>query len=155
MVAVDEAAKTAIRDRTTKHTHGLVFSYKSGMLFIQLSSGRSLCYVKPRLGENRFGGESINYEGVGTNKNWERIESYGPKLCENITQAISRDLLCYAMRTLSHCFIVGHIHDELIVECSPGVDLNALCEQMARTPKWIEGLLLRADGYDTEFYKKD
>lgn len=153
--AVDEAAKTAIRDRTTTHTHGLVFSYKSGMLFIQLPSGRNLCYVKPRLGENRFGGESINYEGVGTNKKWERIESYGPKLCENITQAISRDLLCYAMRTLSHCFIVGHIHDELIVECSPGVDLNVLCEQMARTPKWIEGLLLRADGYDTEFYKKD
>ena len=120
-----------------------------------LPSGRRLCYVKPKIGENKFGGESVTYEGVGTNKKWERIESYGPKFVENIVQAISRDILCYAMRTLSHYFIVGHVHDELIIECSKDVDLTAICEQMGRTPDWINGLLLRADGYETEFYKKD
>lgn len=153
--AVDEAVKTAIRERTTTSTHGITFRYKSGILFIVLPSGRSLAYVKPRIGENKFGGESISYEGVGTNKRWERIESYGPKIVENITQAISRDILAYAMRTLSHCMIVGHIHDEVIIECSQNTDLNAICEQMGRTPEWIEGLLLRADGYETQFYKKD
>ena len=116
---------------------------------------RRLTYIKPKIGENRFGGESVTYEGVGTNKKWERIESYGPKFVENIVQAISRDILCYAMRTLSHCFIVGHVHDELIIETSKDVDINAICEQMGRTPEWIDGLLLRADGYETNFYKKD
>lgn len=110
--------------------------------------------MKPRMGENRFGGESVTYEGVGGTKKWERIESYGPKFVENIVQAISRDILMYAMRTLSHCFICGHVHDELIIECSRDVSLNATCEQMGRTPPWM-GLLLRADGYECEFYKKD
>ena len=107
------------------------------------------------MGENRFGGESVTYEGVGATKKWERIESYGPKFVENIVQAISRDILAYAMRTLSHCFICGHVHDELIIECSKDVSVDAICEQMGRTPPWIKGLLLRADGYETEFYKKD
>lgn len=152
---VDRCVKTAIKQRTATETHGIRFIYQSGMLFIALPSGRRLCYVKPKIGENRFGGESVTYEGVGTNKKWERIESYGPKFVENIVQAISRDILCYAMRTLSHCFIVGHVHDELIIECNKDVDLTAICEQMGRTPDWINGLLLRADGYETEFYKKD
>lgn len=152
---VDRCVKTAIKQRTATETHGIRFIYQSGMLFIALPSGRRLCYVKPKIGENRFGGESVTYEGVGTNKKWERIESYGPKFVENIVQAISRDILCYAMRTLSHCFIVGHVHDELIIETPMDADLAAICEQMGRTPAWTEGLLLRADGYETAFYKKD
>lgn len=153
--AVDRCVKDAIKMRTRTETHGIRFEYRSGMLFITLPSGRRLAYVKPRIGENRFGGESVTYEGVGTNKHWERIESYGPKFVENIVQAISRDILMYAMQTLCHCFIVGHVHDELIIECSKDVDLNAICEQMGRTPPWIPKLLLRADGYETKFYKKD
>lgn len=152
---VDRCVKTAIKQRTATETHGIRFIYQSGMLFIALPSGRRLCYVKPKIGENRFGGESVTYEGVGTNKKWERIESYGPKFVENIVQAISRDILCYAMRTLSHFFIVGHVHDELIIETPMDADLAAICEQMGRTPAWTEGLLLRADGYETAFYKKD
>ena len=152
---VDDAVKTAIKQRTATETHSIRFVYQSGMLFIILPSGRRLCYVKPRIDENKFGGESVTYEGIGTNKKWERIESYGPKFVENIVQAISRDILCHAMRTLSHCFIVGHVHDELIIETSIDADLNAICKQMGRTPSWIEGLLLRADGYETAFYKKD
>lgn len=152
---VDRCVKTAIKQRTATETHGIRFVYQSGMLFIVLPSGRRLCYVKPKIGENKFGGESVTYEGVGTNKKWERIESYGPKFVENIVQAISRDILCHAMRTLSHCFIVGHVHDELIIETPMDTDLNAICDQMGRTPDWIDGLLLRADGYETAFYKKD
>lgn len=152
---VDNAVKRAIKERTTTETHGIRFIYKSAMLFIVLPSGRRLAYVKPRIGENKFGGESVEYEGVGTNKKWERIESYGPKFVENIVQAISRDILCYALRTLSHSFIVGHVHDEVIIECSKEVSVEVICEQMARVPKWIEGLLLNADGYTTQFYKKD
>lgn len=152
---VDNAVKRAIKERTTTETHGIRFIYKSAMLFIVLPSGRRLAYVKPRIGENRFGGESVVYEGVGTNKKWELIESYGCKFVENIVQAISRDILCYALRTLSYCFIVGHVHDEIIIECSKDVSLDAICEQMGRVPKWIDGLLLRADGYETPFYKKD
>lgn len=153
--SVDRCVKDAIKMRTRTETHGIRFEYRSGMLFITLPSGRQLAYVKPRIGENRFGGESVTYEGVGATKKWERIESYGPKFVENIVQAISRDILMYAMRTLQHCFIVGHVHDELIIECSRDVDLNAICEQMGRTPEWIKCLQLRADGYETEFYKKD
>ena len=152
---VDDAVKTAIRGRTATETHGIRFIYQSAMLFIQLPSGRRLAYVKPKIGENKFGGESVTYEGVGATKKWERIESYGPKFVENIVQAISRDILCYAMRTLSHCFICGHIHDELIIEASTGVDLQAVCEQMGRVPPWLPGAVLRADGYETEWYKKD
>ena len=152
---VDNAVKTTVRQRLDTETHGIRFRYRSGMLFIILPSGRQLCYVKPKMGTNKFGGESVTYEGVGSTKKWERIESYGPKFVENIVQAISRDILMYAMRTLSHCFIVGHVHDELIIECSLDVSLDAVCEQMGRTPPWIKGLNLRADGYETMFYKKD
>ena len=152
---VDRAVKTAITQRIPTEVRSIRFFYKSGMLFIQLPSGRRLSYVKPRIGINQFGGESVTYEGVGTTKKWERIESYGPKFVENIVQAISRDILCNAMKTLRHCFIVGHVHDELIIECSPGVDLKAVCEQMGRSPDWMPDILLRADGYETQFYKKD
>ena len=152
---VDRCVKETVRKKVETETHGIEFSYRSGMMFIHLPSGRKLCYVRPKIGENRFGGESVTYEGTGTNKRWERIESYGPKYVENIVQAISRDILCYAMRTLSHCFIVGHVHDELIIECSRDVSLDAICEHMGRTPSWVEGILLRADGYETGFYKKD
>lgn len=152
---VDNAVKTTVRQRLDTETHGIRFRYRSGMLFIILPSGRQLCYVKPKMGTNKFGGESVTYEGVGSTKKWERIESYGPKFTENVVQAISRDILMYAMRTLSHCFIVGHVHDELIIECGMDVSLDAVCDQMGRTPPWIEGLNLRADGYETIFYKKD
>ena len=151
---VDRAVKTTIRQHIRTEVQGIQFFYKSGMLFIKLPSGRLLSYVKPRIGENRFGGESVTYEGVGSTKKWERIESYGPKFVENIVQAISRDILCNAMKTLRHCFIVGHVHDELIIECDPRVDLNAICEQMGRSPEWMPDILLRADGYETSFYKK-
>ena len=152
---VDRAVKTAITQRIPTEVRSIRFFYKSGMLFIQLPSGRRLSYIKPRIGINQFGGESVTYEGVGATKKWERIESYGPKFVENIVQAISRDILCNAMKTLRHCFIVGHVHDELIIECSPGVDLKAVCEQMGHSPDWMPDILLRADGYETQFYKKD
>lgn len=153
--AVDDAAKTAVKNRTSAETHGIGFEYRSGMLLVHLPSGRQLTYVKPKIGENQFGGESVTYMGVGAGKKWERIESYGPKFVENITQALSRDVLCYAMRTLSHSFICAHIHDELVIEASEGVSLDAVCDQMGRTPPWADGLILRADGYETYFYKKD
>ena len=152
--SVDSAVKQAVIYKSAAETHGLKFYYKSGMLFIDLPSGRKLCYVKPRMGVNQFGSDSVTYEGINNNK-WTRIESYGPKFVENIVQAISRDILAYAMRTLSHCFICGHVHDELIIECSKDVSLETICEQMGRTPPWIKGLLLRADGYECDFYKKD
>ena len=152
---IDRAVKTTITQRIQTEVRGIRFFYKSGMLFIKLPSGRLLSYVKPRIGENQYGGESVTYEGVGSTKKWERIESYGPKFVENIVQAVSRDILCYAMKTLRHCFIVGHVHDELIIECSPDVDLNAICKQMGRSPDWMPDILLRADGYETNFYKKD
>ena len=152
---VDDAVKQTIRSKGETETHGLHFSYQSKMLFITLPSGRKLCYAHPQIGENQFGGESVTYMGVGSAKKWERLESYGPKFVENIVQAVARDLLMYSMQTLSHCFIVATVHDEMIIECSMGVSLEVICEQMARTPAWAEGLLLRADGYECEFYKKD
>lgn len=152
---VDRCVKETVKKRVPTETHGIRFIYQSGMLFIKLPSGRQLSYVKPRMGENRFGGEAVTYEGIGGTKKWERIESYGPKFVENIVQAISRDILMYAMKTLSYCFICGHVHDELIIECGKEVSVDAICEQMGRTPPWIPGLLLRADGYECEFYKKD
>ncbi|MBR3795074.1 MAG: DNA polymerase [Clostridia bacterium] len=152
---VDRAVKEAVDLRTTSETHGIQFVYESGFLFICLPSGRRLAYVKPRIGENRFGGESVTYEGVGGTKKWERLESYGPKFVENIVQALSRDILCYAMKTLRCCNIVAHVHDEIIIEADPKVSLEAICEQMGRTPPWAKGLILRADGYETPFYKKD
>lgn len=152
---VDRNVKEAIRLRTHTKTHGINFYYHKGMLFIELPSGRRLSYVKPKIEQNQFGGESVTYEGTGNTKKWERIESYGPKFTENIVQAISRDILAYAMKTLCHYFICGHVHDELIIECSMDVSLNAICEQMGRTPPWIKGMALKADGYETMFYKKD
>ena len=153
--AVDRAAKDCIKERSKTVTHGIQFIYQSGMMFIELPSGRRLAYAKPRIGENKFGGESITYMGLNTAKKWVRIESYGPKLVENITQAISRDILCYAMQTLKHMDIVAHVHDEIIIECDECGLLSAVCEQMARTPPWAEGLRLRADGFECEFYQKD
>lgn len=152
---VDRAVKKAVKQREASVLREIRFECRSGMLFITLPSGRRLSYVKPRIGENRFGTESVTYEGVGGTKKWERIESYGPKFVENIVQAISRDILCCAMRTLSHCRICAHVHDELIIECRKDASLDAICEQMGRTPPWAEGLVLRADGYETLFYKKD
>ena len=153
--AVDRAVKECIKKRASTETHGIRFDYQSGMLFITLFSGRRLAYVKPRIGENRFGGESVTYMGVGGTKKWERLESYGPKFVENIVQAVSRDILCYAMRTLKNCAIVAHVHDEVIIEADRRMSLPAVCEQMGRTPPWAKGLLLRADGYECSFYQKD
>lgn len=152
---VDRAVKTAVKEKTTASTNGVSFSYQSGFLFITLPSGRRLAYVKPRIGENRFGGESVTYEGIGSTKKWERLESYGPKFVENIVQATSRDILMYAMQTLRCCSIVAHVHDELIIECGKQVSVDAICEQMGRVPPWAKGLILRADGYECDFYKKD
>ena len=153
--AVDRAIMEAVRYKHSTSSYGLTFSCRSGMLFITLPSGRSLAYVKPKIGTNKFGGECITYEGVGATKKWERLDSYGPKFVENIVQATARDILCYAMRTLRCCSIVMHIHDELVIEADPSMSLDAVCEQMGRTPPWATGLLLRADGYATPFYKKD
>ena len=153
--AVDRAAKDCIKERSTKVTHGIRFIYQGGMMFIELPSGRRLSYVKPRIGENPFGGESITYMGLDLSKKWARIESYGPKLVENITQAISRDILCYAMQTLRTMDIVAHVHDELIIECDEHISLSSVCEQMARTPPWADGLLLCADGFECNFYQKE
>ena len=152
---VDRAVKDCIRQRVPTETHGLHFDYRSAMLFINLPSGRRLAYVKPRIGENQFGGESVTYMGVGGTKKWERLESYGPKFVENIVQGTARDILCYAMQTLKNCSIVAHVHDEIIIEADRRMSVAAVCEQMGRTPPWAKGLKLRADGYECEFYQKD
>lgn len=152
---VDHAVMEAVRFKRTNETHGITFSCKSGMLFITLPSGRQLAYVKPKIGTNKFGGDCITYEGVGGMKKWERLDSYGPKFVENIVQATARDILCYAMNTLRYCSIVMHIHDEVVIEADPQMSLQAVCDQMGRTPPWAKGLQLRADGYETDFYKKD
>ena len=152
---VDRAVKECVKKRVPMETHGLRFEYRSAMLFITLPSGRRLAYVKPRIGENQFGGESVTYMGVGGTKKWERLESYGPKFVENIVQGTARDILCYAMGTLRNCAIVAHVHDEIIIEADQRMSLSAVCEQMSRTPPWAKGLKLRADGYECEFYQKD
>jgi DNA polymerase len=154
---VDHAATTAVRERTATQAHGIRFEYRSGFLFITLPSGRRLAYVKPRIEVNHFGSESVTYEGVGATKKWERIESYGPKFVENIVQAISRDILCDAMRHLDGIglSIVMHCHDEVVIEASPGISTEEVCRYMGETPHWAKGLLLRADGYECQFYKKD
>ena len=153
--AVDRAVKKAVKEKTATKTHGLLFSYEVGFLFIRLPSGRRLAYAKPYIGKNKFGGESVTYMGINAQKKWDRLESYGPKFVENCVQGIARDLLMYSMQTLSQYFIVGHIHDEMIIECPKGTKLDEICQQMARTPDWAKGLLLRADGYECSFYKKD
>ena len=152
---VDHAVKECVKKRMPTETHGIRFDYQSRMLFITLFSGRRLAYVKPGIGENRFGGESVTYMGVGGTKKWERLESYGPKFVENIVQATARDILCYAMQTLKNCSIVAHVHDEIIIEADKRMSVEAVCEQMGRTPPWAEGLKLRADGYSCSFYQKD
>ena len=152
---VDRAVKECVKMRIPTETHGLRFDYRSAMLFITLPSGRRLAYVKPRIGENQFGGESVTYMGVSGTKKWERLESYGPKFVENIVQGTARDILCYAMQTLKNCSIVAHVHDEIIIEADRRMSVEAVCEQMGRTPPWAKGLKLRADGYECEFYQKD
>lgn len=152
---VDRAVKQCVHEHVSVRTHNIVFTYKSGFLIIKLPSKRCLYYVKPRVEENKYGGESVTYEGVGSTKKWERLESYGPKFVENITQAIARDILLYAMQTLKEYRIVAHVHDEAIIETDKSVSVQSVCELMGRTPPWAEGLLLRADGYECEFYKKD
>ena len=153
--AVDRAVKKAVKEKTATKTHGLLFSYEAGFLFIRLPSGRRLAYAKPYIGKNKFGGESVTYMGINAQKKWDRLESYGPKFVENCVQGIARDLLMYSMQTLSQYFIVGHIHDEMIIECPKDTKLEEICQEMARTPDWANGLLLRADGYACSFYKKD
>ena len=152
---VDKAVKTTIKQRVPTEVRGIKFIYKSGMLFIKLPSGRSLSYVKPKIGENKFGSESVTYEGIGSTKKWERIESYAPKFVENIVQAVSRDLLCYAMHNLSDQQICGHVHDELIIECPENTTVSSISSVMGKTPDWMKDILIRGDGYDTKFYKKD
>ena len=153
--AVDKAAKNAVKEKTTTRTHGLSFQYQGGMLYITLPSGRQLSYVSPRMGENRFGGESVTYMGTDMTKHWSRIESYGPKFVENIIQGISRDILCYAMQRLSDYRICAHVHDECIIECPPETTVKEVCDLMATVPPWAEGLILRADGYECPYYQKD
>ncbi|WP_165620523.1 DNA polymerase [Streptococcus equi] len=152
---VDKEIKTAVKQKIKTSTHGITFEVKSGLLFITLPSGRQLAYVKPKMGENQFGGESVTYEGLATGKKWDRIESYGPKFVENIVQAISRDLLAYAMRLLGSEKIVGHVHDEVILEVESEQAVDVIATQMANTPDWMKNINLRADGYECDFYQKD
>lgn len=152
---VDRAAKKCIKEKQSQEIQNIKFHYRSGMLFIVLPSGRQLAYVKPQIGENVFGGESVTYEGVGATKKWDRLESYGPKFVENIVQAISRDILMHAIKTLSSYRIVAHVHDEVIIEADPSMSLDRVCQLMSKVPPWAKGLILDADGYTCEFYKKD
>ncbi|WP_455223635.1 DNA polymerase [Granulicatella sp.] len=153
---VDKAVKECIKKRISTKSHGIQFIYQSGMLRITLPSGRQLTYVKPKIGMNQFGGESVTYEGVGSTKKWERIESYGPKFVENIVQAIARDLLVVAMQRLSKKYdIVAHVHDEVIIEAPMNLSLEDICQEMSLIPSWANGLVLDADGYVCDFYKKD
>lgn len=151
---IDTAVKRVVMYKTSTVTHEFKIYYMKGMLFIDLPSGRRLCYVKPHMGINQFGSDSVTYEGINTGK-WTRLESYGPKFVENIVQAVSRDILAYAMKSLSDCYICGHVHDELIIECKKDVTVESICERMGQTPPWINGLQLRADGYECEFYMKE
>ncbi len=153
--ALDSAAKKAIKGKTTAETHGLKFICQSKMLFIELPSGRRLSYVKPKIETNQFGNESVTYMGVGAAKKWERIETFPGKWCENLCQSIARDILCFAMNTLRNYHIVAHVHDEIIIECPQDTSIEHVCQQMSITPPWAEGLVLNADGYECEFYKKD
>ena len=155
---VDKMAIKAVKERTRTRTHGILFTYKSGMLFITLPSGRDLVYVKPKLMLNKFGREGLTYEGIGTTKKWERIETYGPKLVENIVQAASRDLLAEAMLRLDKAGfdIVAHVHDEVICEVPVGESsVEEVCKIMSVNPKWAKGLPLDADGFECDFYQKD
>ena len=155
---VDAAAVKAVKERTEVVLGNLFFTYRSGILFVTLPSGRKLSYIKPRMTQNRFGRESLSYEGVGESKKWMRIETYGPKLVENIVQATARDLLALAMLRLRNrgFDIVMHIHDEAVLEVPEGVSgVEQICQIMSEQPDWAAGLPLRADGYECAFYKKD
>ena len=152
---VDEAVKDTVKSHLPSSTHGIKFEWASGMLFIILPSGRKLTYIKPRIEENQFGGESVTYEGIGSTKKWERLESYGPKFVENIVQAISRDILMNSITNMKDLFICGHVHDELLIECKKDISLTDMCNVMAVAPTWMQDIRLTADGYVTEFYKKD
>jgi DNA polymerase len=153
--SVEKCAKETITKQIPTKTNGLVFTYESGFMFIQLPSKRRLAYAKPKIGVNKFGGEAITYMGIGIAKKWERLETFGGKLVENIVQGIARDILCSSMKTLSEYFIVAHVHDEIIIDAPENLSLESVCEQMAKVPDWADGLELRADGYECEFYKKD
>ncbi len=155
---VDRSAVKAVKERSKISTHGINFTYKSGMLFVNLPSRRNLVYVKPRIGLNKFGREGLTYEGIGTARKWERIETYGPKIVENIVQAVSRDLLAEAMLRLDEAGykIAAHVHDEVICEVPIGEgSVEEMCAIMAESPKWVKGLPLKADGYECNFYMKD
>jgi len=152
---IDRAVTEAVRFKCKTETHNIKFESRSGMLFITLPSGRKLVYVKPKIGTNQFAGSCITYEGIGSTKKWERMNSYGPKFTENIVQAIARDILSFAIGNLKRYPIVMHIHDEIVIEADTNTTLEEICTLMAQTPPWAEGLELRADGYETEFYKKD
>ena len=152
--AIDRAAKTAIRLRIPQHVGNVHFEMRSGALFVSLPSGRQLVYVKPRVEENQFGGESITYYGSDSQKHWCRVESYGPKIVENVTQAVCRDLLAFAMQNLREYPIVAHIHDEVVLEMPMDASLNTVCEIMGQSPPWMPGIELRADGFEAQFYQK-
>ena len=152
---VDRCVKATVSNHRPTATHGIYFAFENDFLFITLPSNRRLAYYKPQIGTNRFGGSSITYEGIGESKKWTRLESYGPKFVENITQAFARDILCNSMKNLQDCSIVAHVHDELIIETSMDADVQTICERMAQVPSWANGLGLRADGYECSFYQKD
>lgn len=156
--AVDEAAVTAVRDKKPSKVGRVSFEYKSGILFVTLPSGRKLSYVKPRMMLNKFGREGLTYEGIGESKKWMRLETYGPKLVENIVQAASRDILAEAMLRLEKegFDIVCHVHDEVVLEVPDGKSsVEEVNEIMAVNPVWTEGLPLIAAGFESPFYKKD
>lgn len=156
--AVDEAAITAVRDKKPSKVGRISFEYKSGILFVTLPSGRKLSYVKPRMMLNKFGREGLTYEGIGESKKWMRLETYGPKLVENIVQAASRDILAEAMLRLEKegFDIVCHVHDEVVLEVPDGKSsVEEVNEIMAVNPVWTEGLPLKAAGFESPFYKKD
>ena len=150
----DRAARKAVREKTEARTHGIRFTYMSGMLFITLPSGRRLSYVKPRMGVNRYGNECVIYEGLDSTKKWVNITSSPGKWVENITQATARDILYNAMNTLRNCDIVIHVHDEIVIEADMRMSVEAVCEQMGRLPDWAAGLPLRAEGFEADFYQK-
>ena len=152
---VGRAAVKAVREKGRAETHGLVFTYEKGFLFVRLPSGHRLAYVKPRIEKDEFGRENITYEGTGQTKKWERIRTFGGKQVENIVQAIARDILCFAMQNLSDYRIVMHIHDEVVIEAPYSVSVDEITDKMSITPPWAEGLVLNADGYECGFYRKD
>ena len=153
---VDRAAKKAVRERRPVELHGMVFSDERGILFIRLPSGRRLAYQKASIGMNRFGGESLTYLGVdGTTRKWTRIETYGPRLVENIVQATSRDILSHALGLMRNLRVVMHIHDEVVIEVPVGMAVDEVVQTMTTLPGWASGLPLSADGYGCAFYRKD